>query len=613
LNLNFGSDHLLLHGRVNIKLLQRGQARKKNILQLHRLHMVPHIGHINGREIVQHTPSETALTLSARVLELTQTTRSMAISHLEALAEKEDPSKLDIQQMIDTLDQHITSTLHAAAVPLLEETILSDSQDLGPLEEAAIAERQQCLDTYLANPDSAGWQAYTQQRAETASVLQKRKAAILKEYNDQYPDLYRDNPREFWKRTKTYLRPSRDRKPFPPVEALTEHFKNLFQSDSPTPPLPLPQDDVACSVQKALAMLRAQSNELTDFSSGMLSYKLHARSSARVPSVFFNIATILTNLPNWKSAGKDQLRYEYFKYTSGPSSELLQVLFCLVWTLETVPTSWSESLMCPLFKNKGSPLEPKNYRSISLENSIEKIYSLCLQEHLIRHINPQLADEQFGFRPECGTEDAIFIVNEVLQQHCAQGNPLYMVFVDLAKAFDTVLWPALFRKLSENFQVPAQELHMIALLYNNVQLHLRVNGNVQSTPFTMTRGVRQGNVLSPLLFAVYINDLILSLREHAGVSLSPVRRHFSNNSTTIRSTFYADDFALLANTLSGTYAMLDTVHRWCLANGIALSEKTKWMGVNVPDHLATLQYPPPLMPRSWTCRRCPPSNIWECT
>jgi hypothetical protein len=587
-NHTFGSDHLLLHGRVNVKLHQRGQPRTRTVLQLHRLHMRPQVRQDDDEEVIVHVPSDTALALSHSITEIGSQARNQAVGLLDRLRNQQLVTSDDLQRLVDEVDSYIATSVHAAARPLLQENIVLSSQDIGPDEEREIRARDERLEEYLASPSRATWEPYSKQRAQTAAALKKRKEQILKEYNDEYPRLYRDNPKEFWRRTKGYVRPARAAPPAPPAETFHSHFSDLFCSADPVPPLPLPTQLPHARATTAYEVLTSLQNATQD-QDGNLTYRVHTATGARLPKVFFNLERLLVNLPNWKAAGKDETHYEYFKYTASASSELLKMLFILVWTLEVTPTSWSESLACPMFKRRGSPLDPNNYRSVYLENSIEKIYSLALQEHILPLINPQLAEEQFGFRPDRGTEDAIFIVNETLQQFCAKGDPLYMIFVDLTKAFDKVQWPLLFQKLQHTFGVPPQELRMIGQLYSNVQNLIRLNGVVHDVPFTMTQGVRQGNVLSPLLFAAYINDLIVTLRECRGATLSPIHRLFAP-SKPVRSVFYADDFSLMATSDQEATRMLTLVQQWADTNGIPISDKTEWMGVNVASDVL-LYYP----------------------
>jgi hypothetical protein len=118
--------------------------------------------------------------------------------------------------------------------------------------------------------------------------------------------------------------------------------------------------------------------------------------------------------------------------------------------------------------------------------------------------------------------------------------------IDLSKAFDKVNRYALFVKLMKR-KLPIKLLKVLELLFSTAVTCVKFNGNV-SKFFSLLAGVRQGGVLSPVLFAVFIDDLVLKVKDtNAGC-------YFSSICASIF--LYADDILLISPTISGLQCLL---------------------------------------------------------
>ena len=129
-------------------------------------------------------------------------------------------------------------------------------------------------------------------------------------------------------------------------------------------------------------------------------------------------------------------------------------------------------------------------------------------EHFIlQQISPFLttSNNQYGFKRKHSTDQCVFLYKQAVSYYVNQNNPVFSTLLDASKAFDRVNHKLLFKKLS-NRNVPACFVRLLAYWYSTQCMKVRW-GNVSSSSFTVNNGVRQGGVLSPYLFSLYMDDL----------------------------------------------------------------------------------------------------------
>ena len=168
------------------------------------------------------------------------------------------------------------------------------------------------------------------------------------------------------------------------------------------------------------------------------------------------------------------------------STKKLNVYFSLLFTAmlthNYVPCSMLTSTIIPISKNRRKSLNNSdNYRAIVI-------------------------DSQFGFKPKHSTSQCTFVVKETVQYHLNGGSIVYGMLLDANKAFDRVHFIKLFRLLLSRGLCPVI-CRLIATLYTSQTSRVKW-GSSFSEMFSISNGVKQGGVLSPILFGVYINSLL---------------------------------------------------------------------------------------------------------
>lgn len=199
--------------------------------------------------------------------------------------------------------------------------------------------------------------------------------------------------------------------------------------------------------------------------------------------------------------------------------------------------------MCPIPKSSNVSNADK-YRAITLCSSIIKLFELVVIDQQSEALTNDVL--QFGYKAKSSTTLCTMLLKEVASKFVSEGSDVYCIMLDASKAFDKVSYSHLFQILLERHMHP---LYIRCLLYMYTNQSLRVKWqNVYSDSFKVLNGVRQGGVLSPVLFCLYMDQLMSQLRNSQnGCYIGP---HFTG------AFCYADDIALLSPSLQGLRNML---------------------------------------------------------
>ena len=292
-------------------------------------------------------------------------------------------------------------------------------------------------------------------------------------------------------------------------------------------------------------------------------------------------ATGLDGLPYelWKSLHEKHITQRKKNLPSFDITKCLTIIYNNIQVHGTDETAnFTEGWMCPLYKKKDrSKIE--NYRPITLLNTDYKIMTKTLATQLANHICDLLHPNQSGFVPTRSIFDPIRLAETM----CAYADYMEengaIVALDQEKAYDKIDHHYLIETLKA-FRLPEIFTDTVAALYKNAQTSVTIN-SVSSTPYQVTRGVRQGDPLSCLLFDLAIEPLAASIRNSQLIEGFQI----PNTNHTVKVNLYADDTTVYLAS-SDKYMDLEAIlNKWCKASGARFNrEKTEIIPIGTIEH-----------------------------
>ena len=393
--------------------------------------------------------------------------------------------------------------------------------------KALKTEKYKRLKQFRRSQNDENLEQYLNARKAFKSLCDIKKQCFNASQLDSIIDSIND-PKSFWKRVKDLVKTKTTNVNNISSDQWKEHFEKLFKFDD------------------------IQENDMDDIENDNDNNNIDIDMD-EIEEIVFNapiteeeILKSVRALKTSKAAGFDNLPPGIFKHGIDIILPLVTRLFNRLFDLGEFPEDWGFSYIVPIHK-KGDKNCVENYRGISLLDIFGKIYTSIINRRLIFATNlySMISESQAGFREGYSTIDNIFILQSIISKYLSKrGGKLYVGFVDFKAAFDSVhrdkLWSALNR-----YGIKGKLLMSRKAVYKSVKSCVKIQGSFTEI-FDCHVGLRQGCMISPILFSLFINELT-ELIEHSGlkgIQLLP-------DLVELFILLFADDIALLSDTVIG--------------------------------------------------------------
>ena len=296
--------------------------------------------------------------------------------------------------------------------------------------------------------------------------------------------------------------------------------------------------------------------------------------SAVPPPDLPSILAAISRLKLGRSPGPDGISAEMLVVANDIIASFIHRLFECIWQSGNVPQIFKDANIIPVYKNKGSKHVCGNYRPISLLSVVGKLFASMLLEHCQETFLASRIPEQSGFTPGRSTVDAILTIRLLADIHRLYKRPLYLGYVDIKAAFDSVDRSALWAGLA-SLNLPSPLGDLISELHNGTSSCVSINGEL-SNKFNSLSGVRQGCILAPSLFCL-VMDIVLKASNPSTTFIggSP----FSHGA-------YADDVAFIDTSIDSLCGSLTRFQTEAAKFGLNISwTKTKIQNISCSSAL----------------------------
>ncbi|CAB4431626.1 unnamed protein product [Rhizophagus irregularis] len=310
---------------------------------------------------------------------------------------------------------------------------------------------------------------------------------------------------------------------------------------------------------------------------------------------------VISSMPNNKASGPSKISYEMLKHLSGEALEFSLLLANSYLSRGDIPADWREAVVYPIPKPHDFDAQLKNTRPITLLETVRK----CVVKVVTNRLSRLLADNKilqggnFAGLPGGSTDVPIKMLDAVIHQHTSDDQELWIVSQDISKAFDSMDLNMLKLAL-ERLQFPALLVRFILNLFTRRNNKI-ITCHGDTPRYRVRVGIDQGEIISPLLWVIYLDPLLTVLNQEASdpfilkssalLDYSPLE--FEQHSLPVSHLTFMDDSTLIASSKSGIEDRLSiTAEFYTLNNVQANSAKYVLLSSSNPSSIVSFAISP---------------------
>lgn len=348
------------------------------------------------------------------------------------------------------------------------------------------------------------------------------------------------------------------------LQAWCDHFESLAKAST--------TDDTTKAAKERVSHLLQLTHNNTDL-------------VLEAPFSMEELDAAIKRLKPKKAADLSGITSEHIKYGGYTLKVCLLQLFNAIIKQEMIPESLSTAVINPVYKGGGKdPLERGSYRGISVTPVLAKLLEMLIMARLVQVFEDLNIPHpnQTGYRKHVSCTDAIFTTTEILSHHLRQSETTYLCCYDLQKAYDTVEYSILLCRLYDA-GINAKLWRLIRAWYQSPKAMVKVGGEL-SAQFSLERGVRQGSVLSPLLFQVIMNPLLIQMElDNLGISYGGIY---------LGAAAHADDIRTITSSKDCLEKQVQAVKNFANRSGLSLNvQKCEILTADKHNYNSTMAMP----------------------
>ena len=396
--------------------------------------------------------------------------------------------------------------------------------------EKVVKEKRNLFEVSLQSGKREDWEKYREKRQEVKRVIKEAKKAADERWGERMSEKFEERKKVFWKEVKRVRRGEEKRE----VRVKDERGEILVENVQV-------KRRWAEYFEGLLNVTEEREAEIAAVGGGRRMPTMNEMDGEIERE---EVERAISRMKGGKAPGMDGIAAECIKNGGVAVVEWLVRLFNVCFVLRMAPLDWRSACIVPLYKGKGDVCECGCYRGISLLAVVGKLYGRVLIERVIEMTESAVGEEQCGFRRGRGCVDQIFSVRQICEKFRSKGSEVFMAFMDLEKAYDRIDRDALW-KVMGIYGIGGKLLSAVKSFYIESRACVRV-GDEESEWFAVEVGLRQGCVMSPWLFNIFIDGVVREVRARTlgrGVGMVGER----GEELQVNQLLFADDTVLMAD------------------------------------------------------------------